>query len=34
VDVVGVGERAVRVRAGKIDAVVHAEQIIKERYIK
>ena len=34
VDVVEVGERAVRVRAGKIDAVVHAEQIIKERYIK
>lgn len=34
VDVVEVGEKAVRVRAGKIDAVVHAEQIIKERYIK
>lgn len=30
VDVVRVGERALRVRAGKIDAVVHAEKIIKE----
>jgi hypothetical protein len=31
VDVVRVGERALRVRAGKIDAVFHAERIIKEQ---
>lgn len=31
VDVVQVGERALRVRAGKIDAVFHAERIIKEK---
>ncbi len=31
VDVVTVGERAVRVRAGKIDAVFRAEALIKER---
>jgi hypothetical protein len=31
VDVVSVGERALRVRAGKIDAVFHAERIVKER---
>lgn len=31
VDVVKVGERALRVRAGKIDAVFRAEQLIKER---
>lgn len=30
VDVVRVGERALRVRAGKIDAVIHAEKVIKE----
>lgn len=30
VDVVRVGERALRVRAGKIDAVFHAERIIRE----
>ena len=30
VDVVRVGERALRVRAGKIDAVFHAERMIKE----
>lgn len=29
VDVVRVGDRAVRVRAGKIDAVIHAERLIK-----
>lgn len=34
VDVVKVGEKAIRVRAGKIDAVIHAERIIKEEYIK
>lgn len=34
VDVVEYGERAVRIRAGKIDAVVQAERIIKDRYIK
>lgn len=31
VDVVSVGERAVRVRAGKIDAVFSAERMIRER---
>jgi hypothetical protein len=31
VDVVRVGERALRVRAGKIDAIFHAERVIKER---
>lgn len=31
VDVIRVGERALRVRAGKIDAVFHAERIIKEQ---
>lgn len=31
VDVVRVGERALRVRAGKIDAVFHAERLIKEQ---
>lgn len=31
VDVVTVGDRAMRVRAGKIDAVFHAERAIKER---
>jgi hypothetical protein len=31
VDVVRIGERALRVRAGKIDAVFHAERIIKEQ---
>ena len=30
VDVVKVGERALRVRAGKIDAIIHAEKLIKE----
>lgn len=30
VDVVRVGPRALRVRAGKIDAILHAEQVIKE----
>lgn len=30
VDVVRVGERALRVRAGKIDAIFHAERIVKE----
>lgn len=30
VDVVKVGERTLRVRAGKIDAILHAEQIIRE----
>lgn len=30
VDVVRVGERALRVRAGKIDAIMHAEKMIKE----
>lgn len=30
VDVVRVGERALRVRAGKIDAILHAEQMIRE----
>lgn len=30
VDIVRVGERALRVRAGKIDAILHAEQIIKD----
>lgn len=30
VDVVRVGDRALRVRAGKIDAIMHAERIIKE----
>lgn len=31
VDIVDVGERAVRVRAGKIDAVVHAAKAIKQK---
>ena len=30
VDVVKVGERVLRVRAGKIDAIIHAERVIKE----
>lgn len=30
VDVVRVGERAVRVRAGKIDAILHAERLVRE----
>lgn len=30
VDVVRVGERALRIRAGKIDAILHAEQIVRE----
>lgn len=30
VDVVRVGEKALRVRAGKIDAILHAERVIKE----
>lgn len=30
VDIVRVGDRALRVRAGKIDAILHAEQMIKE----
>lgn len=30
VDVVRVGKRALRVRAGKIDAIIHAERVIKE----
>lgn len=30
VDVVRVGERALRIRAGKIDAVLHAEKLIKD----
>lgn len=34
VDVVECGGRAVRIRAGKIDAVVQAERIIKDRYVK
>ncbi len=31
VDVVDIGEKAVRIRAGKIDAVVHAADLIRER---
>lgn len=31
VDVVDIGEKAVRIRAGKIDAVVHAAELIRER---
>lgn len=31
VDVVETGERTLRIRAGKIDAVLHAEQLIKQR---
>lgn len=31
VDVVRIGERALRVRAGKIDAVFHAERIVKDQ---
>jgi hypothetical protein len=30
VDVVRVGERVIRVRAGKIDAIFHAERIVKD----
>lgn len=30
VDVVRVGDKALRVRAGKIDAIIHAEQLIKQ----
>lgn len=30
VDVVRVGERAVRVRAGKIDAILHAERLVRQ----
>lgn len=30
VDVIRIGDRALRVRAGKIDAILHAEQIIRE----
>ncbi len=30
VDVAKVGDRALRVRAGKIDAIIHAERVIKE----
>jgi hypothetical protein len=30
VDVVRVGERALRIRAGKIDAILHAEQLVRE----
>ena len=30
VDVVRVGERALRIRAGKIDAILHAERMVKE----
>lgn len=30
VDVVRVGERALRIRAGKIDAILHAEQVVRE----
>lgn len=30
VDVARVGERALRVRAGKIDAIIHAERVIKD----
>jgi hypothetical protein len=30
VDVVRVGERALRVRAGKIDAIFHAERLVRE----
>ena len=30
VDVVRVGERALRIRAGKIDAIMHAERMVKE----
>jgi hypothetical protein len=30
VDVVRLGERLIRVRAGKIDAVLHAEKLIRE----
>lgn len=30
VDVVRVGERALRVRAGKIDAILHAERVVRE----
>jgi hypothetical protein len=30
VDIVRVGQRALRVRAGKIDAIMHAERVIKE----
>lgn len=31
VDIVRVGERALRVRAGKIDAIFHAEKLVKEQ---
>lgn len=31
VDIVDVGERLLRVRAGKIDAITHAERLVKER---
>lgn len=34
VDVVPVGNRAIRVRAGKIDAIFHAEAIVKEMIAK
>lgn len=30
VDVIRVGNRALRVRAGKIDAIIHAERMIRE----
>lgn len=30
VDVIRVGERGIRVRAGKIDAILHAEQIVRD----
>jgi hypothetical protein len=30
VDVIRIGERALRVRAGKIDAILHAERVVKE----
>lgn len=33
VDVVRVGERAVRVRAGKIDAIFHAERLIRQMLV-
>ena len=30
VDVVRIGERALRIRAGKIDAILHAERMVRE----
>jgi hypothetical protein len=30
VDVVRLGERAIRIRAGKLDAIFHAERVIRD----